>query len=80
MTFEETSRNYHWLVGELEQIAKHSDPAVRLDRLAGLFHFYLTSVIENNQLASLVETAIGRLEGPNAVGRGRNLVLHVGRD
>jgi 4-alpha-glucanotransferase len=64
MTFEETARNYDWLAEELEHIAKHPDPAVRLDRLAGLFHFYLTDVIENEQLASLVGKAIGSLPQP----------------
>lgn len=65
MTFEETFRKYQWLIGELEHAAKLPDASVRVERVADLFHFYLTDVIENAQLAALVEAAIGKLsDGP----------------
>lgn len=61
MTFDETAQNYQRLIGELEQVAKLSEASVRIERIADLFHFYLTSVIENAQLATLVEAASGNL-------------------
>ncbi len=61
MTFEETFRKYQWLIGELEHAAKLPDASVRIERVADLFHYYLTDVIENAQLAALVEAAIGKL-------------------
>ena len=61
MTFDETAQNYQRLIGELKQVAKIPEASVRIERVADLFHFYLTSVIENAQLAVLVEAAIGKL-------------------
>lgn len=79
-TFDETARAYRWVVGELEQIAQHPDPAARAERIADLFLFYLTDVIENNQLASLVEAAIGDLLRPDAVRRVGDLEASVSLD
>lgn len=65
MTFDETAQNYQRLIGELEHTAKLPEASVRIERVADLFHFYLTDVIENAQLAALVEAAIGKLsDGP----------------
>ena len=61
MTFDETAQNYQRLIGELEQVAKLPEASVRIERVADLFHFYLTSVVENAQLATLVEAASGNL-------------------
>ena len=61
MTFDETAQNYQRLIGELEQVIKLPEASVRIERVADLFHFYLTSVVENAQLATLVEAAIGKL-------------------
>lgn len=61
MTFDETAQNYQRLIGELEQAAKLSEAPVRIERVADLFHYYLTDVIENTQLAALVKAASGKL-------------------
>lgn len=61
MTFDETAQNYQRLIGELEQVAKLPEASVRIERVADLFHFYLTSVIENAQLATLVKAASGKM-------------------
>ena len=61
MTFDETAQNYQRLIGELERVARFPEASVRIERVADLLHFYLTSVVENAQLATLVEAAIGKL-------------------
>ena len=61
MTFDETAQNYQRLIGELEQVAKLPEASVRIERVADLFHFYLTSVIENAQLATLVKAALSEI-------------------
>lgn len=57
MTFEETARNYQWLLGELEAAAQMPDTAKRLERLADLFRFYASDVLENQQISAAVERA-----------------------
>ncbi len=79
MTFDETAQNYQRLIGELERVAKFPEASVRIERIADLFHFYLTSVIENAQLATLVKAAIGKLSGPDTVRWDCDLAPHVGR-
>ena len=61
MTFDETAQNYQRLIGELERVARLPEASVRIECVADLFHFYLTSVIENAQLATLVEAASGKM-------------------
>mgnify|MGYP003494678297 FL=1 len=79
MTFDETAQNYQRLIGELEQVIKLPEASVRIERVADLFHFYLTDVIENAQLATLVEAAIGKLSSPDTVRGNCDLAWHVGR-
>lgn len=80
MTFDETAQNYQRLIGELEQVINLPEASVRIERVADLFHFYLASVIENAQLATLVEAAIGKLPSPDTIRGNCDLASHTGRD